>query len=421
MNQMLAPKSNVHVCQSLLHVHRSSILEMGKLKDIELDDEITRLIQELKDRTGQDTSQVLTQAVKSYVKSFETLRMPSNEIISEIADTIEQIIGDHMMKDIKAIPSQTHEDHSYITKGLIHMMQNKIFPVVFVINKLRAQSSAKKNKEWMNFDAFKNLVYKNAKDHAEKLSGTMNKKFQTGLPITEINIGRKLKPGWTTVKRSQETEKLSNQSKNRFITNFVGEVNHSKNWMDGAPASWGLIEVKILQSGERSGSEWVRLTELGKEFGDVFDLKYPFTLTSITWLFENIFKKFPLEYEAMLIMLKDDQIGNKHEQRGTRVLAESFYKIQVKYLTKLMNTQELNSKKAEYQKAIDGLKGKETLIKKKGEPTRIKFEKYYVPKMRANAVMTRLQEMGLFQINSEGTVYNRTELGKKVFKKLNKK
>tara|TARA_B100001123_G_scaffold418305_1_gene522133 strand:- start:48 stop:155 length:108 start_codon:yes stop_codon:yes gene_type:complete len=35
--------------------------------------------------------------------------------------------------------------------------------------------------------------------------------------------------------------------------------------------------------------------------------------------------------------------------------------------------------------------------------------------------MTRLQEMGLFQINSEGTVYNRTELGKKVFKKLNKK
>ena len=61
---------------------------MGKLKDIELDDEITRLIQELKDRTGQDTSQVLTQAVKSYVKSFETLRMPSNEIISEIADTI---------------------------------------------------------------------------------------------------------------------------------------------------------------------------------------------------------------------------------------------------------------------------------------------------------------------------------------------
>ena len=240
--------------------------KMGKLKDIELDDDITMLIEELKDRTGQDTGQVITQAVKSYVKSFETLRVSPKELISKITDTIEELIGNHMLKDIKALPSQTHEDHSYITKGVIHLMQNKIFPVVFVINKLRAKSSGGENKDWVNFDAFKNSVYENAKTHAEKLGG-QNKKFQTGLPITKINIGRKLRPGWSAAKRAMETEKLSHQSKNRFIVNFVGEVNHSKNWVEGAPAAWGLIEVKILQGGERSGSEWARLTELGKEFG----------------------------------------------------------------------------------------------------------------------------------------------------------
>ena len=396
--------------------------KMGKLKDIELDDDITMLIEELKDRTGQDTGQVITQAVKSYVKSFETLRVSPKELISKITDTIEELIGNHMLKDIKALPSQTHEDHSYITKGVIHLMQNKIFPVVFVINKLRAKSSGGENKDWVNFDAFKNSVYENAKTHAEKLGG-QNKKFQTGLPITKINIGRKLRPGWSAAKRAMETEKLSHQSKNRFIVNFVGEVNHSKNWVEGAPAAWGLIEVKILQGGERSGSEWARLTELGKEFGDVFNQKDPFTLKSITWLFENIFKKFPLEYEAMLMMLKDDHIGemDNPEKRGTKVLAKNFYKIQEKYLTNLMNMQKNANKRAEYLKAINGLKGKETQRKTTDKGIVTKFEKYYVPKVRANAVMTRLQETGLFQISSDGTVYNRTMLGKDVFKKLSKK
>ena len=52
---------------------------------------------------------------------------------------------------------------------------------------------------------------------------------------------------------------------NRFLDSFVGNIEHfmkkTKPTLIGAPGEWGLIEGAI----EPDGSEWIRLTQKGRE------------------------------------------------------------------------------------------------------------------------------------------------------------
>jgi hypothetical protein len=406
-----------------------------KLNEIYVEERIFRIIRQLEERTGQSTSDVITKAISEYVKNLtESLMdgLPEQNGTQQIPSNAEResnTIPNKMLEDEEIVLAESHNDHSYITKGLVHMMQNKIFPVILVIDELKKiQNSADKN-DWISLDWFKERAVKRATDFAQQLQGRSVESFQTGLPPNENKIGRSMKPGWSQQRRRDERGELIRNGQKRFITNFVGEVYSLKSverdTLQGAPGAWGLIEVKISKSAGPTGAEWVRLTEKGKEFTKMFVLPTVqlnfksedlFTIKNVQWLIKRIFDAYPLEHRAMMMMLKNVKFGDSNkEEKGSEVLAKEFYKLQKKYLEELMENEKDLEKKDDYKKAIEGLKGKNVFTKtKKGRKE--KFVEYYIPKMRANAVMNRLQEMGLFVLKDR-LFYERTEFGKNVLEK----
>ena len=408
---------------------------------ISLDEELLREIERIQRDTGQQTDDVIAMGMKVYIKNYG--KFPSRENTSVISETIYQqipsnvefdhTIPDHMLVKEKLVMAQSHNDHSYITKGLVAMMQNKIFPVILVIDELKTiQEDVDKN-DWINLDWFKERALIRAEKFSGELKGRFAEKFQTGLPTNAYKLERSMKRGWSSQRRENEKTEKRQKGRKRFTTNFIAKVDFSKSKeterLYGAPGTWKLIEVKISKGSGRAGAEWVRLTERGKIFTKMFKIPHVaminsgtgviFTKDNVQWLIKTIFVEYPLEYKAMKMMLDNPKFGDSNK-KGSEVLAEEFYKLQKEYLQDEMKKElsaEHDSQTRQqiedgYKKAIEGLAGM-NLSTKTRKGGKKKFVEYEIPKSRANAVMNRLQEMGLFVLKDR-LFYERTELGKDV-------
>lgn len=315
----------------------------------------------------------------------------------------------------RAIPKE-NDEYSVMVKGLIPMLQNKIFPVTFVVSTLKDITNDEK--PWISLDYFREYVGERARQLVQKLDATPNVDLQIGFPASENKIERGLKKSWNSARKNEERVGQRKKTMTRFLNTFVGTIEEDRKLdryvLDGAPGEWGMIDGGI----ESDGKEWIKLTQKGKECAELLDhgpettlrkllnleseitQRFHYNTNGIKWLFDNVFKKFPLEYEAMIMMLKKGEFGGKiipkleKEQAGSDELKREFYKVQKKYLQN-KSVQKESNKEIDWNKHIE----------------RLEEDDYLIPKNRSNAVMNKLKELDLFVLENR-KIYKITDFGK---------
>lgn len=394
---------------------------------ISLSQENFKLLEKLKQEMGLNESQIISMAleklvVSNFVGNESTVSVNTNA--PHYRQLEESMPKDELDPGYKiAIPKENNE-HSLMVKGLIPMLQNKIFPVVFVVSTLDELCSSQ-NKQWINLDFFRDFMGKKAVNLVQILDATPNSNLQTGFPSSENKIERGLKRGWSKSRKEDERSLERKKTMNRFLDSFVGNIEHfmkkTKPTLIGAPGEWGLIEGAI----EPDGSEWIRLTQKGREMprtvGGVAGVsvlrkllelepevmqKFHYNSGAITWLFRNVFQKFPLEYDAMIMMLEKGEFGGKKDEErklGSDDLKLEFYKIQKKFLED-EDVQKNDRREVDWGKEIEKIEKNDKLISKN----------------RANGVMNKMQEMGLFTLENR-KIYKITSFGLDFRKKFSKK
>jgi hypothetical protein len=310
---------------------------------------------------------------------------------------------DNLDVEAKGATPQTHRDRSNMTRGLINMMHNKIFPAVFLTYSLDFCLKANE-KTWISLDSFKDFAYRNAQIFLNILpEGSPNSDLKKGFQATENRLKRKLKPSWSKSRKAEELDIARKESKSRFLSNFVGYYRDSVNLYAGVFGEWELAELKV----EKDGKEWIRLGRNGREAAKKFKnlgrhdfqtVKFDFTPAQVGWFLDNILGSFPLEEKAVRMMLAEGRFGTEG-MRGTEVLTEKFYELQKAYLKKEAPGE---------TEFIESLRGKMVKDKK----TEQEKYNYVIPKNRAISTMSKLQELGLF--SSWNGIYEITGPGKEV-------
>ena len=262
---------------------------------------------------------------------------------------------------------------------------------------------------------------------ADLLSYTEAKHLVDGFPknlefYQKSRSTSRMRKSWPKKKKKAEADLMVRRSIDRFGWNFIANNSYE---VQGACAEWGFLEITY----ER-GESYIRLNDLGRKFvsfeNDVIKnmvkftvgeqeggtdllnnssgldtlpndwittaINFDFSEKEVEFLMKNVFRKYPLEVDAMKMMLGIGSFGNE-EVSGAEILKNEFWKLQEDYL------KETEPKMLEEQMA-----------KKIEENIFLRKDKFN-PKTRALSVMSRLREMGLFKKDGK-TIYNITERGR---------
>ena len=182
--------------------------------------------------------------------------------------------------------------------------------------------------------------------------------------------------------------------------------------------SGGFLEIK--KNEDNVGHPFVvRLSEKGKKFvamknlnllklvsganENVMELPVPlnfsFRFDEASFLLEQVFRNFPLEYKVMKKILNQagfvEKIEKNKKKTGTDQLLDLFWKEQKSYLEQ--NYEE------EFDRKMENPDSKNPFMKNKQS----------TPRARALSIMSRLREMGLYK-KGERSDYTITYAGKKI-------
>ena len=399
----------------------TELISFGDDQYVEITNLSISLLNRLQTETGFHKSEIIEKALEKFVISRYTedidnkLENRPDAPVSSNTRFENSIPKNKLESGYKrAIPKQ-NDEHSIMVKGLIPMLQNKIFPVIFVIGTLKDITNDEK--PWISLDYFREYVGERAKQLVQRLDATPNVDLQVGFPASENKIERALKKSWSGSRKNEERIERRKQTMMRFLNTFVGTIEEDRKLdrhvLEGAPGEWGMIDGGV----ESDGKEWIKLTQKGKEMAGYYDgpetalrkllnlepeitQRFHYNTAGIEQLFENIFKNFPLEYEAMIMMLKKGEFGGKimpkleKEQAGSDELKMEFYKVQKKYLQN-KSVQKESNKEIDWNNHIE----------------KLEEDDYLIPKIRSNAVMNKLKELGLFVLENR-KVYKITDFGK---------
>lgn len=401
------------------------------MTQIEIDEESAEILQQLAAKSGKTDQELIVKAIHqlvlSHLRGTSTTKVNQN-IQQEVAKVIisdkveSEIRSKAELENSKPAKAYDHNSHSFMTKGVMHLMHNKIFPVVYVICYLDQIIKSEK-KKWVEIDSFKKNLTQKTINLSEKLEKSITLvKLSLGFPKSEERIERSIKRGWSNARKAEERRRMKDDSVKRFLDNYVGSVYEEGKYdnkvqtFDGAPAECGLIEARV----ESDGSEWITLTEAGQKLADhefqfvkslikspdYANEVFKYSKEEVVWIFKNIFSRFPIEEAAMKAMLKREKFGDhdpnyesdlvkkengspkKGRISGADEFKMLFHEHQYRFLKEAGNIENLD---------------------------KLKENDYLIPKNRATATMSRLKELGLFEKpGNKKDLFTITQLGDEV-------
>tara|TARA_Y100001936_G_C16080799_1_gene677622 strand:+ start:2261 stop:3571 length:1311 start_codon:yes stop_codon:yes gene_type:complete len=315
----------------------------------------------------------------------------------------------------------SHEDHSIQNMGMLEMMHNKIFPVIYIVNDFAANFQ---DKEYVNLETYRFGLAERASKIAENLERSPYKSLGNGLPQSEgwyltrskDSSSKSRKKRFRAGGKQQTANLMAQESRESFISKFL--VDEKKGKIGGACVEWGLVEVwndefYDVNQGEMVTAPFIRLTKLGNQLArfenevirkireflmeenDAISITVNsdviFTDKEVEFLVKEIFSRYPLEYKAMSQMIKRKSFGNG-EKSGAIEIMDLFWELQQDHL------QEVAAKEFG-----------EIMAKPEDENIFLKFNKRMI-KNRALSVMSRLREMDLFEKDGK-TIYKISKRG----------